>query len=451
MLLCIVLQGADINQKQVIKRAKIQLDKTRRRFNLGSYAQRYEITRNSEGLKKGCIRRVFSEILEEGAMNGIIRTEALDNQWDPRYANQVKLLRLAIEGMFENPIYRAQGFRHDFLELYNKYRELSELDYSGNVNPLQHKIRLREYIRVLGHGQDSLIPLLARLCVVPTFLGMSPGKLARFLTEVRETEAAVRAGPGTGIGPIVAVTKEQAEMLQDSMLLPAYRIYRPIAEFLGFLNIKEQIEMAYQFSENAAIGKFVSTGWFDRDGMDWYVESNNLTMMSCELVLESARKVAEKMGIRIAMVQGPRAKSFYGVMEKYARKKSRRSVEGFIEKMDDGVGARVVLENVTHKRLQSYARRLMAVLRRRFEDAKVIPKQKLHGKGSRKIGYRGFHILLRFPQERGIWRFELQIRTMRMHKNAELGKASHAAYKSGKSVPLRLLRRYRELMELGAI
>jgi len=453
MLLCIVLQGADINQKQVIRRAKIQLDKTRRRFNLDSYAQRYELTRNAEGLKKGCVRRVFSEILEEGAMNGIIRTEALDNQWDPRYANQVKLLRLAIEGMFENAICKREGYRHDFFDLHSRYRELAELDSSGNVgNPQQDKALLRQYLRKLKPDQDSLIPLLARLCVVPTILSMSPCKLARFLTEVRETEAAVRTIPGTGIPEIRSVTKGEAEALQRNMLLPAYRVYRPIAEFLGFVNIKEQLEMIYQLGRDEVAGTFLDkTYWFNNDSISQYRENCNNTLIACETALATAREVAKKMGIRIAMTQGPRSKSFYGAMEKYARSEPVKSLERFLEGVHDWVGARVVVENITYNRLYSFARALTKRIRADHSKTVVKPNQKLRGHQARKSNYRGFHLLIRAPGYTGILWFELQIRTMRMHKNAEIGEASHAAYKSGTSLPLRLLRRYRELMELGVI
>jgi|GEM_PF-3750238 len=440
----------DKDRAKMLASARRQL-KRARRFSLHAYSKRYWGAREAGGLKKGRIARVFSGILEEGAMNGIIRTEALRNQWDPRNGNQVKLLRLATDGMFENAPFWSSGLRHDYHELHARYRELVELDFSGTGGgAAEEEERLSRYRRVLRPDQGSLIPLLARLCAIPALLCMSPSELADFLNQLDETDFALRRMRGPALRDAARMTREEANVFQRSLLLPAFRIYEPVAEFLGFVNIREQIGMARQLAQNSAIRKFRETGWFDSDGMDWYCDSNNPTMQACESVLETGRKVAEKMGIKIVIVQGPRSKSFSGIMEKYARRNSKRSAQGFLDTTDDGVGARIVVENITHAELRRFARRLMKWLRFLHPGTKILPKQKLRGKWAGKSGYRGYHIIIR-PKSEDIWRFELQIRTMRMHRKAETGEASHAAYKSGTVLPLRLLRRYRELMELGAV
>lgn len=198
-------------------------------------------------------------------------------------------------------------------------------------------------------------------------------------------------------------------------------IYAPLAERIGIHKIKDELEdLAFSHLNPEA-----------RESI-----TNRLTFLRQEgtdlagTIITTLQKLLGDAGIK-AQISG-REKSRYSIWKKMQRKNIS------FEQLSDIMAFRIVVESVE----QCYhALGLIhsgyPVVPGRFKDYISTPKPN---------GYRSIHTTVIGPENH---RIEIQIRTVEMHAEADLGVAAHWAYKNGDPVEaLKDSKKYRWLREL---
>lgn len=200
-----------------------------------------------------------------------------------------------------------------------------------------------------------------------------------------------------------------------------FEIYGPLAERVGTHQIKEELEdLAFQYLNPEAresITKRLS--FLRKEGTDMV----NSIIAALEKLLKDAGIPAQVTG---------REKSRYSIWKKMQRKNVT------FEQLSDIMAFRIVVESID----QCYhslglIHSHYPTVPGRFKDYISTPKPN---------GYRSIHTTVIGPESQ---RIEVQIRTVEMHEEAELGVAAHWAYKDGQTeAAVKDARKYRWMREL---
>ena len=202
--------------------------------------------------------------------------------------------------------------------------------------------------------------------------------------------------------------------------LETLEIYAPLAERVGVHAIKEELEdLCFEILNPEA-----------RESI-----SNRLSFLRSEgtgvvdKIIKELTTLLEKHNIKAEMMG--REKTRYSIWKKMQRKNVA------FEQLSDIMAFRIVVENpedcymvlgLIHSKYPSVPGR--------FKDYISTPKPN---------GYRSIHTTVMGPSKQ---RIEIQIKTHEMNDQAELGVATHWAYKSGKKPSLKDVTKYRWLREL---
>jgi ppGpp synthetase/RelA/SpoT-type nucleotidyltranferase len=482
-----------------LKGAKKLMD-AMRKGDIGWQIRDFERFRNGIGIvdgKKSRVKRFLSKALEDSSSMGVVKKELLYNAYDPRRDNQNTLVALITEGMYNLPPERLPWVTKS----YAIYRELSGLDESSGTE------RLGKYAEILKPNHDSLIALLARACVAANLLVMKPGELAGFLNEAKDMEnrmlsvwnecdtyakehllpkgklmhefisdvlelkrsssldssvsdIARRASEYASSHVDKIVSWTEARQMQKNMVLPAQRIYKSAAEYLGFLDLQRELDMICGYYTTRGMEKLGDIGFSNaNEGILVYYSGLRETLIACDNVLRIAREVAEETGTGIFMVHGPRVKTIYSTIQKHARqmKNNGKNRADFFYGMHDAVAARIVTADTDDEKIKEFGRLLAKRIRKERPSYDVRIDDKLADKG-----YRAYHLDIDPLKENDnarslytlVFRFELQIRSLSMHRKAELGEGAHAIYKDSGLLgilPMDTLEAYREMLSLGVL
>lgn len=202
--------------------------------------------------------------------------------------------------------------------------------------------------------------------------------------------------------------------------LETLEIYAPLAERIGVHRIKEELEdlCFEQINPEARESITNRLAYLRREGSDLV-----------EAIIEELDKILEEAGID-AEVMG-REKTRYSIWKKMQRKNVA------FEQLSDIMAFRILVDKpedcylvlgIIHGKYPSVPGR--------FKDYISTPKPN---------GYKSIHTTIMGPKRQ---RIEVQIRTHKMHSEAELGVAAHWAYKGGDQPTERDVTKYRWLREL---
>ena len=198
-------------------------------------------------------------------------------------------------------------------------------------------------------------------------------------------------------------------------------IYAPLAERIGIHQMKEELsDLAFSYLNPEAQESITKRLSFLRD------EGGNVV----QKIIKHIDKLLKAENIKCE-VSG-REKTRYSIWKKMQRKHVT------FEQLSDIMAFRIVVDDIAecyhtlgvlHSNYQT--------LPGRFKDYISTPKPN---------GYRSLHTTVLGPEQQ---RIEIQIRTIEMHEEADLGVAAHWAYKDGsKKVDIKSLKQYRWLREL---
>jgi len=202
--------------------------------------------------------------------------------------------------------------------------------------------------------------------------------------------------------------------------LETLEIYSPLAERIGVHKIKEELEdRAFAEIQPEARESIANRLSFLRQEGSSVVDH----------ILDELNGLMSESGIE-ADITG-REKTRYSIWKKMQRKNVA------FEQLSDIMAFRIVVDDmsecyhalgVLHSKYPSVPGR--------FKDYISTPKPN---------GYRSIHTTVMGPSRQ---RIEIQIRTLEMHAEADLGVAAHWAYKDGKMPSLKDAKKYRWLREL---
>ena len=192
--------------------------------------------------------------------------------------------------------------------------------------------------------------------------------------------------------------------IQQRMALESRDIYAPLAHRLGMARIRAEMED-------------MSLKWLDPETYEAIERRINLTKEEREAYIEEARQPIKQALDRTeieADIQG-RPKSYYSITSK----RSRRGMS--IDEMYDLMALRVIVNTVPEcYEALGIVHSLYTPMMARFKDFIATPKANM---------YQSLHTTIIGPK--GMM-MEVQIRTWKMHRTAEVGIAAHWRYKEGR-------------------
>lgn len=202
--------------------------------------------------------------------------------------------------------------------------------------------------------------------------------------------------------------------------LETLEIYAPLAERIGVHNIKEELEdLAFaQINPEAREGISNRLSFLRSEGPD-----------VVDVIIKELSALLKSGGIN-AHIFG-REKTRYSIWKKMQRKNIS------FEQLSDIMAFRIIVDSpencymalgLIHGKYPSVPGR--------FKDYISTPKPN---------GYRSIHTTVMGPSQQ---RIEIQIRTVEMEEQADMGVAAHWAYKDGKMPSLKDAKKYRWLREL---
>lgn len=198
-------------------------------------------------------------------------------------------------------------------------------------------------------------------------------------------------------------------------------IYVPLAERIGMHQMKEELaDLSFEYLNPEAKESITNRLSFLRE------ESGNVV----KKIIKQLDKLMKKEGIT-AEITG-REKTRYSIWQKMQRKNVT------FEQLSDIMAFRIVVKDVGEcYHTLGVLHSGYPVVPGRFKDYISTPKPN---------GYRSLHTTILGPENQ---RIEIQIRTLEMHHEADLGVAAHWAYKDSKNkVDVKAVTQYRWLREL---
>jgi len=202
--------------------------------------------------------------------------------------------------------------------------------------------------------------------------------------------------------------------------LETLEIYAPLAERIGVHQIKEELEdRAFACMNPEARDSITNRLSFLRD------EDNTMV----ETIIAELQELLKTNNIN-ADISG-REKTRYSIWKKMQRKNV-----GF-EQLSDIMAFRIVMDTVE----ECYA--VLGLIHGAYPS--VPGKFKDYISTPKSNGYRSIHTTIMGPSRQ---RIEIQIRTLGMHVEADLGVAAHWAYKDGAMPNTKDIKKYRWLREL---
>lgn len=202
--------------------------------------------------------------------------------------------------------------------------------------------------------------------------------------------------------------------------LETLEVYVPLAERIGIHQIKAELEdLAFQvLNPEARESIHNRLSFLRKEGMDLVSR-----------IIAELDALFKKNGIK-AEITG-REKTGYSIWKKMQRKNVA------FEQLSDIMAFRIVADDVGEcYHVLGLIHSTYPSVPGRFKDYISTPKPN---------GYRSIHTTVMGPERQ---RIEVQIRTLEMHKEADLGVAAHWAYKDGKMPSLKDVKKYRWLREL---
>lgn len=202
--------------------------------------------------------------------------------------------------------------------------------------------------------------------------------------------------------------------------LETLEIYAPLAERVGVHKIKEELEdRAFTEIQPEARESIANRLSFLRKEGTAVVET----------IITELNHILEEHGIETDITG--REKTRYSIWKKMQRKNVS------FEQLSDIMAFRIVVKDITdcYNTLGVIHSKYPSVPGR-FKDYISTPKPN---------GYRSLHTTVMGPSRQ---RIEIQIRTLEMHAEADLGVAAHWAYKGGNKANMKDAKKYRWLREL---
>jgi GTP pyrophosphokinase len=214
---------------------------------------------------------------------------------------------------------------------------------------------------------------------------------------------------------------------QKRIAMETLEIYAPIANRLGMGELKGELEdlsFPYVYPEEYK--------WTRNISQKKYEEQKKYTE---NIIKKINKKLSESQNIKIIKILG-RAKHYYSLYQKLLKK------DKDIEKIYDLVAIRIIVEKIEEcYNVLGIIHQMWAPVPGRIKDYIARPKPN---------GYQSLHTSVYAEDGRIV---EFQIRTKKMHEEAEFGIAAHWSYKehSGKknkvSVPQEKLKWIKDLLE----
>ncbi|HPF79092.1 MAG TPA: RelA/SpoT family protein, partial [Alphaproteobacteria bacterium] len=198
-------------------------------------------------------------------------------------------------------------------------------------------------------------------------------------------------------------------------------IYVPLAERIGMHQMKEELaDLAFEYLNPEAKESITNRLYFLRE------ESGNVV----KKIIKHLEALMIKNNIDCEITG--REKTRYSIWQKMQRKNVA------FEQLSDIMAFRIVVKDVGEcYHTLGVLHSSYPVVPGRFKDYISTPKPN---------GYRSLHTTIIGPENQ---RIEIQIRTVEMHQEADLGVAAHWAYKDGKKkVDVKDVTQYRWLREL---
>lgn len=190
---------------------------------------------------------------------------------------------------------------------------------------------------------------------------------------------------------------------QQRIARESLEIYAPIANRLGMEEIKGELEdlsFPYVYPEEYK--------WVLQISEKRYEEQKKFTDQVIKII---KKELNENSDVKLIEIEG-RAKRYYSLYQKLLR----RDME--IDKVYDLVALRIIVEGVDDcYRVLGHIHKLWAPVKGRIKDYIAQPKPN---------GYQSLHTTVFGPEGRIT---EFQIRTKKMHQEAEFGIAAHWGYK----------------------
>ena len=199
-------------------------------------------------------------------------------------------------------------------------------------------------------------------------------------------------------------------------------IYAPLAERIGMHKVKEELEdLAFSYLNPEARESINARQSFLRK------EGNDVV----KKIIETLQKMMKEAGIK-AEVTG-REKTRYSIWKKMQRKNVA------FEQLSDIMAFRIVTTDIAEcYHVLGIIHSHFPVVPGRFKDFISTPKPN---------GYRSIHTTVIGPENQ---RIEIQVRTIDMHYEADMGVAAHWSYKQGRAdmTDMKKFRWLRELLEI---
>ena len=198
-------------------------------------------------------------------------------------------------------------------------------------------------------------------------------------------------------------------------------IYAPLAERIGIHQFKEELsDLAFGFLNPEAQESITNRLAFLRK------ESGDVV----KKIIKHLEKLMDKEGISCEI--SGREKTRYSIWQKMQRKNVT------FEQLSDIMAFRIVVQDIGEcYHTLGVLHSTYPTVPGRFKDFISTPKSN---------GYRSLHTTVLGPENQ---RIEIQIRTLEMHHEADLGVAAHWAYKEdGKNIDFKDIKQYRWMREL---
>jgi GTP pyrophosphokinase len=193
--------------------------------------------------------------------------------------------------------------------------------------------------------------------------------------------------------------QQEAKITQD--------IYAPLANRLGIGHLKWELEdLSFRYLEPKIYNDIATALHSTQSERQQYVKT----------MRERLTQEVKTLGVKRTEVSG-RAKHIYSIY----RKMQRKNVG--LEEIYDVIAFRVLVPDIEQcYAVLSHVHSLWKPIRKEFDDYITKPKPN---------GYKSIHTAVLDPEGRAV---EIQIRTFKMHEEAEMGVAAHWIYKEGKPV-----------------